>query len=87
LKWRVVDARGRPVVLAAAGLTVSSRSCTAGATDAIEEYSSGTSGLQSLGDGSYQLNWLTKKAFKGSCKVIALSIGDGVEHTALFRFR
>ncbi len=88
LKFRVTDAGGAPVTtLSAVSLTVASLACTAGAaTDAIDEYAAGASGLQNLGDGNYQFNWKTPKGYTSSCKTIRLDLGDGVAHTALFQF-
>jgi hypothetical protein len=56
--------------------------------DAVEEYSTGSSGLQNLGDGYYQWNWKTAKAYAGSCKTMSLRL-DGLDiapHDALFKF-
>jgi hypothetical protein len=90
LKWRVTDANGIPVAnLSAADMivSVSSLACNLGATaDAVEEYASGSSGLQNLGDGYYQYNWKTPKSYKNSCKTMTLDIGDGMAHTATFKF-
>jgi hypothetical protein len=64
--------------------------CQAGVpTDAIETYATGTSALQNLGDGYYQLNWKTDKTWANSCKQITLKIGDGSGDgfTALFQFK
>ena len=45
-----------------------------------------SSALKNLGDGNYQLNWKTPKTYANSCRTIALDIGDGVQHKALFKF-
>lgn len=90
LKWRLLDAAGAPVSnLTTAKVTVVNLSCSLGTTsDAVEEYSSGSSGLQNLGDGYYQFNWQTPKTYANSCKTMKLDIGEGAgtEHTALFKF-
>ena len=88
LRWRVLDASGAPVSdLANATVRVSSLACSAGAgSDQLEETGAGNSKLQNLGDGYYQLNWKTPKTYANLCKTMRLDIGDGVEHTALFRF-
>jgi len=58
----------------------------------VEEYATGVSGLQNLGDGAYQLNWATSKAFAGTCRRLRLDLGeqnpDGTPfyRTADFRF-
>jgi hypothetical protein len=46
----------------------------------------GRSGLQYLGDGYYQFNWKTLKSYKGHCRTMTLSLGDGNEYTAEFQF-
>jgi hypothetical protein len=88
LKWRLTDANGAPVSnLAGVQLTVASLSCTSGTTpDAIEEYASGSSGLQNLGDGFYQYNWKTPTTYAGSCKTLRLDMGEGLFRTAAFQF-
>jgi|CXWL01.1.fsa_nt_gi hypothetical protein len=88
LKWRVTDDDDNPVTdLSNVQVTVSSLTCPAGITpDAIEEQSSGKSGLQNLGDGYYQWNWKTSKAYASSCKTLNLDLGDGVQHKANFQF-
>jgi hypothetical protein len=90
LKWRITDANGAPVTnLSGVTVSVSSLACDLGITeDGIEEYASGSSGLQNLGDGNYQFNWKTPKSYANSCKTLKLNLGEGAgfEHTALFKF-
>ena len=88
LKWRVTDASGAPVTnLTSVSVTAASLSCAAGATeDQIEEYASGNSGLQNLGNGYYQFNWSTPKSYAKSCKTLRLDLGDGIARTASFEF-
>jgi hypothetical protein len=88
LKWHVTDANGIPVT-DLTGITVKAVSftCDLGTTpDQVEEYASGASGLQNLGDGYYQFNWKTPKSYANSCKMLTLDLGDEVLHEALFRF-
>lgn len=89
LKWRLTDATGAPILdLSTVNLTVGSLSCTLNQpADDIEEYVSGASGLQNLGDGYYQLNWKTPKEYVDSCKRLNLDIGEGITHTADFQFK
>jgi hypothetical protein len=63
LKWRITDANGAPVTnLSSVSVTVASLSCSLGTTtDALEEYASGNSRLQNLGNGYYQFNWKTPR--------------------------
>ena len=88
LKWRLTDATGTPVTtLTAVQVTVASLSCAFGSTpDAVEEYASGSSGLQNLGDGYYQFNWKTPKSYAGSCETLQLNLGEGIYRTAAFQF-
>jgi hypothetical protein len=79
LKWRLTDALGRPIT-DLTGVTVKSVSlncATSAVSDMIEEYATGSSGLQNLGDGNYQFNWKTPTAYAGTCKSIALVFGAG----------
>ena len=79
LKWRLYDLGGNPVTdLAAVHLTSVPLSCAAlnEGTDAVEEYATGASGLQNLGDGAYQINWATSTAFAGSCRRLRLDLGE-----------
>jgi hypothetical protein len=81
LKWQVFDEIVEPVTdLDPAVVKLSSVEidCDAsgGGTDAIEEYASGQSGLQNLGDGVYQLNWSTSKNYAGTCRQLRLDLGE-----------
>ena len=92
LKWRLLDASGNPVLnLDPASVTIMVNSYTrpgGAATDAIETYATGTSTLQNLGDGYYQLNWKTDKAYINSCRKLTLKIGDwSGGFMALFQFK
>ena len=58
-----------------------------GPEDLVEETTAGGSGLQNLGDGYYQLNWKTPASYANSCKTVRLNLGEGIVHTALFKFR
>jgi mannose/cellobiose epimerase-like protein (N-acyl-D-glucosamine 2-epimerase family) len=87
-KWRLTDYDGAPVTgLAAVSLRSVGHACDRGAEeDPLEEVAVGSSGLQNLGDGYYQLNWKSAKAYAGSCRTFALDLGEGVHRTAEFRF-
>ena len=58
----------------------------------MEEYAAGSSDLQYLGDGNYQLNWGTAKNYAGTCRRVRIDLGernpDGTSYyrTADFRF-
>ena len=88
LKWRLTDANGAPITdLSSVQVSVVSLSCSFETTpDAVEEYTSGSSGLQNLGDGYYQFNWNTSKSYAGSCKTLQLDLGEGSYRTANFQF-
>jgi hypothetical protein len=94
LKWRITDFHGVGVTtLTSVGVIVTDLSCTLGTTtDLMEEYASGASGLQNLGDGYYQFNWKTPKTYAGSCKSLSIKLGSAVdapkmENLALFTFK
>ena len=81
LKWRLYDLGGNPVTdLDPAAVQVTSvfLSCTAstGGTDVVEEYAAGSSSLQNLGNGAYQLNWATSKGYAGTCRRLRLNLGE-----------
>jgi subtilisin-like proprotein convertase family protein len=93
LKFTVTDASGSRVTnLTTSDVSVTSTlggdGCgTTGDTDAIETYVGG-SGLQNLGNGVYQYNWKTVKAYKGQCRTTTLSIvGATGSESAGFIFR
>jgi hypothetical protein len=93
LKWRLLDGSGNPLTNldpASVTLAYSTYTCSAGAPlDAIETYATGTISLQNLGNGYYQLNWKTDKAWASSCKKLTLKIGTWTSagFTALFQFK
>ena len=88
IKWRLLTSSGLPITnLANATITAKSLNCSLGSTvDQIEELVAGSSGLQNLGNGYYQLNWKTPTSYAGSCKTMQLDLNDGVVHDALFQF-
>jgi hypothetical protein len=89
-KWYVADAGGTPVTnLVSVTVTAITYSCALGTTDdLLEEYAAGASGLQNLGNGYYQFNWTTPRAYANSCKTVRFDLGEGTgkEHSALFKF-
>jgi hypothetical protein len=81
LKWQLFDETVAPVLdLDPAVVKFSSVAipCDASSesSDVLEEYASGGSGLQNLGDGIYQLNWATLKNYAGSCRRLRLDVGE-----------
>lgn len=89
LKWRLLDDGGQPYIsLTRASISASAMSCSSGATqDTVEETATGSSGLQNLGDGYYQINWSSPKGYASSCRKLLLDLGDGLKREALFQFK
>jgi hypothetical protein len=90
IKWRLTTATGAPVTsVAGARLTVTPIDCASGRpTGPAEVYASG-SAVQPNGDGKFHVNWKTDKAYAGSCRVLAVDLGEGaaITHTASFQFK
>ena len=88
IKWRLLTSDGAPVTnLTTATLTVTPYACSANATiDDIEQVVATAGGLQNLGNGYYQVNWKSDKAYAGSCKTLHLDLSEGVTHDANFNF-
>ena len=82
LKWRLTDFFGVGVTdLSAVSVTAASLSCSLGTTaDALEEYASGSSGLQNQGDGYYQFNWKTPTTYASSCKSLSIKMGTAASN-------
>ena len=90
VKWRITTAAGVPVSNPSSfvSLTSSGGACGVGATDEVEAYAPGASGLQYLGNGEWQMNWKTEKAWAGQCRTLTLKLADGLEsRTASFKFK
>jgi len=90
LKWVVEDGLGQPVTtLTSVQITATEVACSAAALS-VSVASAGTTtaeALQNFGGGAYQFNWHTPKSLAGSCKALALDLGDGAQHQALFVFK
>jgi hypothetical protein len=89
IRWRLTDANGVPISDPASFVSVTSSatpgSC-GGTADAIEIYVGG-SGLQYLGDGTWQFNWKTPTSYAGQCRTMSLHLNDGATgRTAVFAF-
>ncbi len=90
VKWRITTAAGVPVsdLSSFVSLTSSGGACGAGATDEVEVYAPGASGLQYVGNGEWQMNWKTEKAWAGQCRTLTLKLADGLGgRTASFKFK
>ncbi len=89
VRWRLTRSDGTPITnLTAATVTSARANCAIGlASDAIEEYARTTGPtLQHLGNGVYQYNWKPIKKWAGTCRTMTLDLGEGITHTATFRF-
>jgi hypothetical protein len=92
-KFSVVDQDGNPVIdLANVTLSTDAHACDdAALSDVIEQtVSSGAGVLTNLGDGRYQYNWKTDRAWgSGSepCRILKLSVEYGGSESADFDFR
>lgn len=91
VKWRLTDASGVGISDPGSftGLTSYQANCSqwGGMTDPIPEEASGASGLQYLGSGNWEYNWKTSKGYAGTCRVMVLTLKDGSQHTAEFKFK
>lgn len=47
----------------------------------------GASGLQDLGEGWWQFNWKTDKAWTGTCRVLSIDLAGGESTTLQFTLR
>jgi hypothetical protein len=90
VKWRITTASGQPVSNPASFVKLTSKggACSSEPGDPIEVYAPGSSGLQYLGDGVWQLNWKTDKLWKGQCRTLTLQLADEPGgRTASFKFK
>jgi hypothetical protein len=92
VKWRITDAHGVPIsdsmsFKSLKSYIVNCDTYSGLPTDAIEEYSTGSSGLQYMGNGNWQFNWKTPKTYAGQCRTMVLTLGDESTHTANFKFK
>jgi len=94
IKWRLTDANGVAIsdTTSFASVTTTPAGSCGGSSDVIETYG-GSSGLQYLGNGNWQFNWVTPKSYAGLCKTMTLNLKDGVvplpgqPRTAHFQFK
>jgi hypothetical protein len=96
LKWRITDASGRGVT-SISSWKLESRpiACPSGSSvpqdliPATAESSAGSSGLQNLGGGYWQINWKTPKSYSDPaqrCRELILTLYDGSAEKAFFKF-
>ena len=97
IKWRVLDLGGNPVTaLTSTAVKLTSVGIDCGGVpsgqDPVEAYAPGASALRNVGDGYYEWNWATDKAWSGTCRVLQLDLGDRnpdgspIYRTAAFQF-
>ena len=65
---------------------------TGAAADEVKEYATGSSGLQFDGNGNWQINWKTPKAYVGQCRTMYLNLTNftpdtPTSETAHFQFK
>ena len=89
-KWRLTDANGEGITTLAPSdvrTSVQGIGCLGSAPiDGVEEFAPGSSGLQNLGDGYYQLNWKSQSVYAGSCRNVTLDITGAGSRSAYFTF-
>lgn len=80
VKWRLTDAHDVPIenMASFAGLFSSQQLCDGGLpTDAVDEPAAGNSGLQYVGDGYWQYNWKSDKAYATTCRAMYVEFDSG----------
>jgi hypothetical protein len=80
IKWRLTDANDVPIDDPAsfADLFSSQNLCEGGLpTDSVAEDAAGDSGLQYNGDGYWQFNWKTEKAYANTCRAMYVEFNSG----------
>ena len=92
VKWRITDINGAPISDPAsfknlASYKITCDSLSGDSTSSIEEYATGSSGLQYIGDGSWHFNWTTSKTYAGQCRKMVLTLGEGSTYEADFKFK
>ena len=93
VKWRLTDGNGVPISDPASfdGLYSYSVRCIdflGDPIDSIEEYASGSSGLQYKGNGYWQFNWKTPKTYVGQCRQVYIKFAGGMTSPiAQFKFK
>ena len=56
--------------------------------DSVEEYTSGSSGLQLFGDGYWQFNWKTPKTYADTCQAMYVVFDSGATSPIVkFKFK
>ena len=91
VKYRLTAPDGTPISDPASFSRLTSQQggglCNTAGVDLIEDASAvGGSGLKYLGDGNWQFNWQTNKAWVNQCRTMTLELSNGSRHSATFKF-
>lgn len=91
VKWRLTDANDVPIAYGSSfeGMFSSENLCVGNQpTDAVEETTAGSSGLQYNGDGYWQFNWKTPKDYANKCRVLYMQYdSDATSPVVRFEFK
>jgi hypothetical protein len=92
IKWRIADTTGAAVsdpgsFSSFTSYQINCSDLTGDPEDAVPEAAAGASGLQYLGNGNWQYNWKTSKSYTKTCRMMVLTLADGTEYTAIFKFK
>lgn len=89
-RFTLTDALGQPVlsVPGGASVTVASGTCTGTTpgTLAASDYPRGKALLHNLGNGLYEYRWRAPRSERGQCRLVSITLADGVAHSATFHF-
>jgi hypothetical protein len=89
IRWKLTDFNGAPVDGTANFVSVTSAgpNCPADHSGGSVESSTGSSAPRYVGDGTWQFNWQTQRAYARQCRTMWLNLADGSSHSANFEFR
>lgn len=92
VKWRLSDSAGAPVTTldSVIALLNGATTCDAGPSDAIEEVAAATGGSALRYDAvtnQFIYNWKTEKTWKGTCRLLRVSLADGSHYDAKFKMQ
>lgn len=88
IKFSLGGNQGLDIFQSSAPPSIGKMSCTAGATDAIEQtVTASSSGLTyDVTAGQYIYTWKTQSGYAGSCQKFVVVLKDGTRHEAYFQF-
>ena len=92
VKYFLQDANGALITDLAtfASLQSAATACDTSATSVLAEETTAPGSTEIRWDATlqqFQYNWNTDKAWAGTCRVLQLTLNDGTQHIALFKFR